>query len=201
VRKGYKFLLLTIALALPSFANSFYVGTDTGCFYPFFSPTCTLTGGESSLGSTLSGAPLITYTPDSGFSAPASGGVVELGTFSVNDTLLGGEGGNFDIQLDFTAPGGVGSYTATTFGLVVLGAGGAEVTFNNPGTELFNYAGGEFAVSLPTSPIQIGAGKSVVLDALITPVPEPASVASVVVALILITAVYRRRRAPNARRA
>ncbi len=194
------FVLLSFALAsaLPSFGSSFYVGSDTACFYSFSDSTCPLTSGESTFGVTLSGNPLMSYTPDSGFDAPATGGPIELGTFSVNEALLGVVGGNFDLNIEFTAPGGGGNtYSATELGLVVLGAGGAEVSFSDPLTQLYTYPGGEFEVTLPSGPILIGAGDQYTLDAVITPIastPEPASLASGGAALMLLACALWRRR-------
>ena len=201
MNKGYTFLLLAAATVLPCFGSSFYIGTDTACFFPTSQTTCTLTSGESDLGSTLKGNPLLSYTPNGGFNAPDTGGTVELGSFKVNDALLGFESGTFDLNVMFTEPGSVGNtYTAKTLGLVVLGSLGAEITFQDPVTQLFTYPGGAFDVSLPSSPILIGAGKTVTLDAIITPVPEPASLGIVCVPLMLLgLALYRRGAANSAR--
>ncbi len=190
---GLALLLMSVGAALPSLASSFYIGSDTACFFPLSQSSCTLTSAQSSLGVNLSGNPILFYTPNAGFSAPDTGGSVELGTFNVSQSLLGVEGGTFDVNVAFTAPGGGGNtYVASTLGLVIFGQLGAEVTFKQPTTQLYTYPGGAFEVSLPTSPILIGAGSRVTLDAVITPVPEPASIA-VVGGLLLLAAVFFRR--------
>ncbi len=198
MRTGLLFLSLAVASALPSFGNSFYVGSDTACFYTFSDSTCPLTGSESTLGYTSSGSPFLSYTPDAGFDAPDTGGSIALGTFSVADALFGGVGGNFDINVEFTAPGGGGNtYSATELGLVVFGMGGAEVTFSNPLSHLYTYPGGEFEVTLPSGPILIGVGDQYTLDAVITPIastPEPASLAAGGAALMLLACALWRRR-------
>ena len=198
--------LLFVVCAVSALGDTTYVGSDSACFYSS-GTSCTLTGSESSIGSNLSGNPLLTYTPDSSFSAPATGGSIELGMFSVTQSLFGYEGGTFDINIAFTQPGGgANDFSASTMGLVVFGAGGAEISFDAPLTQLYTYPGGSFEVSLPSAPILVGNGSSVALYAFITPggaldppnpaaVPEPASLATAgVPAMLLGLALWRRRR-------
>jgi hypothetical protein len=156
---------------------------------------CTLEPTTTSLGFTLSGNPLLSYTPDASFGAPETGGTVELGNFYVDPALLGGEVGTFDLDILFTDPSvGDQTYTAKTAGLVIFGILGAEVTFNDPTTQLFSYPGGAFDVSLPDTPIFIKAGNTVALDAVITPVPEPASIAGLLSGLMLVGCIGLRAR-------
>ena len=194
--------LLFVVCAVSALGDTTYVGSDSACFYSSGS-SCALTDGESSIGSNLSGNPLLTYTPDASFSAPAAGGSIELGMFSVTQSLFGYEGGTFDINITFTQPGGgANDFSASTMGLVVFGAGGAEISFDAPLTQVYTYPGGSFEVSLPSAPILVGNGSSVALDAFITPggdppaaVPEPASLATAgVPAMLLGLAFWRRRR-------
>ena len=181
-----------------------YVGSDTACFFPISNSGCMLIAGESTLGMSTKGAPL-SFMPDSDFTAPSAGGTVDLGTFDVSSSLAGAVAGTFDIKVSFTEPAGSGgqTFTASTLGLVVLGRGGVEITFNDPTTQEFDYPGGAFDLSLPSSTILIGAGHSMQLDAVITPLttavatPEPASISTVVVGLMLVGLVlYRRRKSP-----
>jgi hypothetical protein len=198
LKKGFKIFLLILAPALPSLAVSTYAGSDTACFYDVAHSSCTLTGNTSTLGVSTHGAPL-SYSPESGFTAPAAGGTIDLGTFSVSRSLAGAEAGTFDIDITFTAPPGTGgqTFTASTLGLVILGHGGVEITFNDPTTQLFTYPGGSFDLSLPDQTILIGAGHSEDLDATICPltttVPEPALLASVGLGLTIFTLLARRR--------
>ncbi len=187
---------LVLALGIPCFGSSFYIGSDTACFYGFSDSPCTPVSTETGLGSNLSGNPILDYTPDASFAAPESGGSVELGNFYVLPSLLGAEGGYFTLDISFTDPtDGSQTFTATTLGLVVFGLLGAEVTFDQPTTEAFSYSGGAFDVSLPSSAILIGSGDTVALDATITPIitPEPDSVAAVLGGLILLGVVVRRK--------
>ena len=201
-----KVLLLSVvvsALGLPCFGNSVYVGSDTACFYGFSASPCTPVNTETGIGSNLAGNPVLLYTPDSSFNAPAGGGMVELGNFYVTPSLLGGDGGNFTLDISFTDPtDGTQTFTATTLGLVVLGQLGAEVTFSQPLTQAFDYAGGSFDVTLPKT-VLIGSGDTVPLDATITTIaaaPEPASVASVLGGLMLLGIVAVRDRKNRIRR-
>jgi hypothetical protein len=183
---------------LPCLGSSFYIGSDTACFYPASDSGCSLSSGETGLGVDLSGNTLLNYTPDSGFSAPESGGSVELGTFSVVPALFGVEGGTFDLDISFSAPGGGdNTFVAKSLGLVVVGALGAEVTFKDPVTQVYNYPGGSFDVTLPSSPILIGAGDTVALDAVITTTPEPVSLASIGSALAFLGCICFRRKKAN----
>jgi hypothetical protein len=185
--KSLLFAGLVAALGLPCFASSFYIGSDSACFYGLSASPCTPVDTPTSTGVDLSGNPILTYTPDSGFSAPESGGSVELGNFYVSPALLGVSGANFMLDISFTDPAnGDQVFNATTYGLVVFGQLGAEVTFSQPTTQTFIYPGGAFDVSLPSTAILIGAGDTVPLDATITPVPEPASVASVLGGVMLL---------------
>jgi hypothetical protein len=194
-------IFIAAAAALPSFADT-YVGTDEGCFYE--TSSCTPTSTESGIGFPSS---VLFYTPDSGFGAGASGGSVELGTFSVGTTDGIDFLGTFDLEISFTSPGnGVNDYSALTGALIIGdGMGGALITFDNPTTQVYNTTGGSFDVSLPTSPIDIGAGGSYNLYATITPLadpdpaPEPASVGTALTAgLVLVgVAAFRRRRAAS----
>jgi hypothetical protein len=193
--KGFTFFLVAAVSALPALGSSFYIGADTACFYGSSDTSCTLSDAETSIGVNLSGNPILFYTPDSGFNAPATGGSVELGSFSVADSLLGIEGGTFDLEITFSEPGGGGNtYTANTLGLVVLGQLGAEVTFEDPLSQVYSYPGGAFVVSLPSSPILIGAGDTVALDAVISPAPEPAWVGAIGSVLMLLVCIAVRRR-------
>ena len=198
LKKGFSFFALTIACALPSLGASTYAGSDTACFYGITDSSCTLTSSKSSIG-IGTGGPLLAYTPGS-FTAPATGGVIELGTFNVNRELGGIEAGTFDIDVTFTAPLGAGgeTYSATTLGAVVFGAGGVEITFDDPTTQVYTYPGGSFELSLPSSTILIGAGDSQDLCATITPLaaPEPASAAVVGGALALLALIRPRSRRP-----
>lgn len=202
MKKTFAFVLLAAASALPSLASTVYEGSDTACFYLVGS--CTLTSSDSSIGVDSNGDPFLTYTPDSSPFTSVDGGEVTLGTFSVASGSFGGDGGTFDIDVTFTEPGdGGNTYSATTLGAVVFGVGGAEVTFENPTTQLYSTSGGSFDVSLPSSPVLIGKGDTVDLEACITPVestPEPSEVAPILAGLMLFgIAVYRRRTANAAR--
>lgn len=180
------FSAVLLALGLPCFGSSFYAGSDTACFYGFKDSPCTPVNTATTTGLDLSGKPLLTYTPDASFGAPESGGEVELGNFFVTPTLLGADGANFILDITFTNPAnGTQTFTATTLGLVILGQLGAEVTFSQPLTQEFDYAGGSFDVTLPQT-ILIGSGDTVPLDALITTTPEPASIATVLGGLMLL---------------
>ena len=189
--------LLTVG-AVSALGDGSFVGSDTACFYSS-GTSCSLTGSASSIGWSTSG-PLLTYTPDAGFNAPAAGGSVELGIFSVTQSFLGYEGGTFDVNVAFTEPGGGGNdFSASTMGLVIFEAGGAEITFNDPVTQVYNYPGGSFEVTLPSSPIFVGNGSFAALDAVITPlsgtsdpVPEPTSLAFCIPAILLGLAFWRR---------
>lgn len=198
LKKGFNFFLLTITCALPSLAASTYAGSDTACFYGITGSSCTLTSSKSSLGIGTSG-PLLAYTPGS-FTAPVTGGIIELGTFNVNRELGAAEAGTFDIDVTFTAPLGSGgqTYSASTLGAVVFGKGGVEITFDDPTTQVYTYPGGSFELSLPSSTILIGAGDSEDLCATITPLaaPEPASAAVVGGALALLALLRPRHRKP-----
>jgi hypothetical protein len=186
-------LLLAVAFVLPCFGNTFYVGSDSACFYGFSDTSCALTNSESSLGIDLSGNPILSYTPDAGFNAPEIGGVVDLGTFSVADALAGIEGGHFDVDVTFTEPGGGGkTYSATTLGLVLFGSLGAEITFADPIIQVYTYSGGSFDVSLPSSSILIGASESADLYAVITTVPEPSSLGTVGFSLMFMALAFSR---------
>jgi hypothetical protein len=77
---------------------------------------------------------------------------------------------------------------------------GAEVSFSQPTTQTFSYAGGSFDVTLPSTPILIGAGDTVPLDATITTTPEPASVATVLGGLMLLGIIVLRGRTDRIRR-
>lgn len=201
MRKGFSFVVLVLFAAAPMFASSFYQGSDTACFNPGFSTGCTLLSTPTGIGLNLAGNHILTYTPDTAdFTAPNTGGDVQLGTFFVTPSLLGADGGTFDINILFSQPGGGGNtYTATTLGLVIFGALGAEVTFQQPTTQLYSYPGGMFDVSLPSSPILIGSGQTVALDAFISPVPEPRLFGFLACGLLLIGFVaYRRRNSQSA---
>lgn len=169
------------------------------CFYGVFGSSCTATSAKSTLGTGTSGAPL-SFTPTIGFSAPESGGTIDLGTFAVKSEALAGDAGTFDIVISFTAPAGSGgqTYSATTLGAVALGAGGAEITFSQPTSQLYTYNGGSFTVSLPSSTILIGAGSSAELDGTITPsvvpTPEPATAGVAGMALAVLALGVRRLR-------
>lgn len=148
--KGLLFSAVVLAVGLPCFGNSFYAGSDTACFYGVIESSCTPVSTQTGIGVDTSGNSLLTYTPDSGFNAPESGGSVELGDFSVSPVFAGGEGGTFVLDISFTDPAnGTQTFTATTLGAVLFGAGGAEVTFSDPTTQTFDYAGGSFDVTLP----------------------------------------------------
>lgn len=199
--KGLLFSLLLLALVLPCFGNSFYVGSDTACFYGLSDSPCTPVSTPTSTGIDLSGNTILTYTPDvTSFDAPESGGQVELGNFYVTPALLGVEGANFILDISFTDPtDGSQTFTATTLGLVIFGQLGAEVTFAQPTTQAFDYAGGSFDVTLPTT-VLIVAGDTVALDATITTTPEPASVAALLGGLMLFGIVVLRGRKDLIRR-
>jgi hypothetical protein len=201
LKTGFAFLVLALAAAIPCLASPFYEGSDTACFYPVSDTTCTLVSTKSTLGVNLAGKPLISYSPDVvDFTAPETGGTVELGAFHVATSLLAIEDGTFDLQVTFSLPGGGGqTYTASTFGLVVLGLLGAEVSFQQPVTQLYRYPGGAFDLTLPDSPILIGNGKTVILDATITPVPEPASLPVVAGGLLVLGFALTRRNVKLAR--
>ena len=197
MKKGFKLFSLAVISVLPSLAASTYAGSDTACFYGIFGSSCTLTSSKSSIGTGTNG-PLLSYTPGS-FTAPASGGIVDLGTFNVNRELAAGEAGTFDIDVTFTAPVGSGgqTYSATTLGAVLFGAGGVEITFEDPTSQIYTYPGGSFELSLPSSTILIGAGYSQDLCASITPLtsaPEPVSAGLVGGALTLLAVIRPRRR-------
>lgn len=190
-----------LALGLPCFGSSFYVGFDTACFYGFSASPCTPVNTPTTTGINLSGNPILTYTPDGSFNAPEAGGPVELGNFFVTPSLLGVDGANFILDVSFTDPtNGDQVFNATTLGLVIFGQLGAEVSFSQPTTQTFSYAGGSFDVTLPSTPILIGAGDTVPLDATITTTPEPASVATVLGGLMLLGIIVLRGRTDRIRR-
>jgi hypothetical protein len=198
--KAFFFSAFVLALGLPCFADSFYVGSDTACFYSGSESSCTPSSGTTGIGLDTKGSPLLTYTPDSGFTAPEAGGTVELGDFYVSPAFAGGEGGTFVVDVSFTDPAdGDQTFTATTYGALLFFAGGAEVTFSQPTMQEFDYTGGSFEVTLPSKPILIGEGDTVALDANITTLtatPEPASVATILGGLMLLgIAVVRSRMA------
>lgn len=198
MKKGFILFLSAAALSLPSLAGTLYSGSDTACFNGLAKTNCTLSSSKTSLGLAVGGGPL-SYTPK-GFTND-SGPIIDLGTFSVSKSLLGGEAGTFDIDIAFTEPGLTGgkTYSASTIGVVILGKGGVEITFDDPTTQLFTYPGGAFDLSLPSSTIFIAAGKSDVLDGTITPLtvsaPEPAYLAFFGGLLILIALRIRNTRA------
>ena len=197
MKKGFKLFLIILASALPSLAASTYAGSDSACFYGILDSSCTLTSSQSSIGIGTSG-PLLSYSPGS-FTAPTSGGSIDLGTFDVNRELGAAEAGTFDIDVTFTAPVGSGgqTYSATTLGAVIFGKGGVEITFEDPTSQVYTYPGGSFELSLPSSTILIGAGDSQDLCATITPLtsaPEPVSAALVGSALALFALIRPRRR-------
>jgi hypothetical protein len=197
---------VVLAAALPSFGNSFYAGSDTACFYGILGSSCTPVSTETGVGVNLAGDTVLDYTPDSSFSAPETGGTVELGNFYVVPSLLGANlDGTFVVDVTFTDPADGGqTFTAKTEAFVILTVGGAEVTFSSPTTQEFDYAGGSFDVSLPSTPILIDAGDTVALDATITtlttPTPEPASIATLLGGLMLAGVVVLRSRAERTRR-
>lgn len=196
MKKGF-IVLCFAAASVPSFGSSIYQGYDTACFS--YGSGCTLTSSESGTGLDINSNSFLTYTPDSGFST--NGPTAALGTFSVSPALLGGDlGSTFDVEITFTAPADSGGqeYTADASGYVVLDKyGNADITFNNPTTQV--YDGGAFEVSLPSSTIVVDPGSTFTLDATITPLtatPEPASVATFGAGLMLVgIAVFRRRAA------
>lgn len=199
----FVFSLLAAAAAIPSFASTVYEGTDTACFYTIPASSCTETGSASGTGIDTNGGPLLTYTPDSTPFSSTGGGEVTLGTFSVASTFAGGDAAAFDLDVTFTQPGnGQETYSAITLGTVVFAAGGAEITFNQPTTELFTTSGGSFDLTLPSAPILVGEGDTVNLNGWITPVtatPEPASLGTIAGGLMLLgIAVYRKRSAATA---
>lgn len=203
MKKGFNIFFLSLIGTLPSLAANFYTGSDTACFFGIAKSSCTLTSSKSTLGISTGSAPL-SYTPASSFNAPTIvGGIVDLGTFAVTRSLAGVEAGTFDIDVLFSAPLGAGgkTYSASTLGIVILGHGGVEITFDNPTTQVFTYPGGSFDLSLPASTIFIGAGRTDILDGDITQcttVPEPAPLFAVGLALALVGFILRRRtrRAP-----
>ena len=200
MKKGFKIFLLVLTPTLPALAGSFYAGSDTACFYGLSKGNCPVSSSKTSLGVAVGGGPLF-FAPDSGFSAPTiAGGTVDLGAFKVNKSLLGGEAGTFDIDVTFTAPAGAGGkeFVASTLGVVVLGKGGVEITFDHPTTQVFTYPSGSFDLSLPSSTILIGAGNSYTLDGIIaecstTSTPEPIPLAAIGLGLIAMALLARRR--------
>lgn len=199
LKKGFILFLSAAAFSLPSLAST-YSGSDTACFFGLAKSSCTLSSSKTTLGVSTNQSPL-SYTPDSGFTAPIAGGIIDLGTFSVSKSLAGGEAGTFDIDVTFTAPAGAGgkTYSATTLGAVILGKGGVEISFDDPTTQLYTYPGGEFDLTLPSTTILIAAGKTDVLDGTITPLtvaaPEPAFLAAFGGMLILFALRIRHNRA------
>ena len=200
MKKGFKIFLLALTATLPALAGSFYAGSDTGCFYAHSKSNCTVSSSKTSLGVAVGGGPLF-FAPDSGFTAPTiAGGTVDLGVFNINKTLLGGKAGTFDIDITFTAPAGAGgkTFSGSTLAVVALGKSGLEITFNHPTTQVFTYPGGAFDLSLPSSTILIGAGKSYTLDGVIaqcstTSTPEPIPLAAIGLGLIAMALLARRR--------
>lgn len=195
MKKSFILFLTAAAFSLPSLASSTYVGSDTACFYGIFGHSCTLTSSQSDLGIKIGGQYPLSYTPDSSsFTAGPNGGVVQLGSFAVGNDVIGAQAGTFDLEVTFTAPAGSGgkTYTADTFGVVSFLGGFADITFNNPTTQLYTYPGGEFDLSVPSSTITIGEGCDYTLDATITPVPEPGFLAGFG-SLLLLPALVRRR--------
>lgn len=196
MKKSFMLFLAAAALALPSFADSTYMGSDTACFYGIIGPqSCTLSSSTTHGGVKLLGQYPVSYTPDSPFTAPAAGGQVELGSFLAGSSLVGGSAATFDLQVTFTAPAGSGgnTFVANTLGLVVLGQGFLDITFQQPTTELYTYPGGEFDLSLPNSTIELHPGDSYTLDGTITAVPEPASLAVLGGSLMLAGLLVRRK--------
>ncbi len=202
MKKGFIIFLSAAAFSLPSLATT-YTGSDTACFYATGKSSCTLTSSKTSLGLAIGGGPL-SYNPV-GFTNNL-GPIIDLGTFSVSKSLLGAEAGTFDIDITFTDPAvsGAKTYSASTLGVVVLGKGGVEITFDDPTTQLFTYPGGAFDLSLPSMTILIGAGKTDQLDGTITPLtvsaPEPKFLAALGALLILVALRIRNAR-EKARRA
>lgn len=173
----------------PAFSD--YVGSDTGCFYDLLDTSCALDSSTTSLGVGKDG-PLITFAPTSGFAAPDLGGQIDLGTFAVTSTLAIADG-TFDIDVEFTDPAAGGNlYAAQVLGLVVFDELGAKVTFEQPTTQVFDYAGGSFTVSLPDE-ITIGAGSTNELFGDITPAPEPSLKIALGGVLVLLGLAARRR--------
>lgn len=197
MKKGFILFLSAAAFSLPSLATT-YTGSDAACFFAVGKSSCTLSSSKTSLGVAVGGGPL-SYTPAS-FKNDL-GPIIDLGTFSVAKSLVGAEAGTFDIDITFTDPAVSGSktYSATTLGVVVLGKGGVEITFDDPTTQLFTYPGGAFDLSLPSSTILIAAGKTDVLDGTITPLtvgaPEPKFLAGFGAVLILFALRIRNARA------
>jgi hypothetical protein len=202
LKRGFVFSVLALVLSLPCFGASFYVGSDSACFYPFGGSPCAPVSSETSIGLDLSGNPILFYTPDASFSAAETGGDVELGNFYVTPALLGAEGGNFTLDISFTDPAnGNQTFSATTLGLVVFSLLGAEVTFDQPLTQAFNYPDGSFDVTLPRQ-VLIGAGDTMPLDATITTLtvtPEPASMPAILGGLMLFAVIVHSRMANRKR--
>ena len=190
-------LSFIICVSLPSFGGSFFSGSDTACFYGSPNTSCTLSSSATSLGEGYLFGPPLWYTPNAaGFTAPATGGAIDLGTFSFNEDLFAIADGTFDIDLDFTAPSGAGgqTYTAEASGFVIFGYGGAEIDFNQPTDQTFDYAGGAFNVLLPST-VLIGAGCSQELYATITPEPVSAGAVGLGIGLLALTRARMRKRA------
>lgn len=181
-------LSFAICASLPSLGASFFSGSDTACFYGSPDTSCTLSSSTTSLGFGYYNGPPLSYTPNAaGFNAPATGGTIDLGTFSFNEDLFALADGTFDIDLTFTAPAGAGgqTYTAEAFGFVLLGWGGAEIDFNEPTDQTFSYAGGSFDVLLPST-VSIDPGCSQELYATITPEPVSAGAVGLGIALLVV---------------
>lgn len=167
--------LLTLGLATvaPSMFATTYTGADTSCFGI---GTCSMVSGTTSYGLVNQDLTFASATINQ-----VGNGDVTLGTFSLG-TKPSAFAGAFDLDVTFSQPAGVtgsGNFNAVLVGAVTWNdQGGAIISFTNPTTEVFNYPGGSFSLSLDQSVITLCPSTSENLTAELvgtSAVPEPTS--------------------------
>lgn len=172
ISRFYAVLTLGLATFAPSLFATTYTGSDTACF----GKNCTAVSGQMSTGFIDKD---LSFTTAS-FSRTGNGDVT-LGTFKLGSapSIISSA---FDLDVTFSAPTGAtttGDFDAWVAGIVICDQFGiATVTFSQPTTDVYNYPGGSFTLSLDQSSICLGPNGSANLTADVvgtSAAPEPMS--------------------------